>query len=564
MRRISSIVGVMSIVLVGQAPTSADAQELRGPDLAVASNFGQGFLPDLMDQALAWGVTDFRDAVYWDRVEAPDGTFAFNAEETTYPDLLAEQGGRMSLTVNNGHPTYDDGATPVSPIAVAGFAYHAAETLRRFPAIEAIEVGNEFNSGNFVSGAVKEADLDGRAAAYVALLEAVATRAKAANPDVRIIGGGVHSVPTGYLKRLLDLGAAAHMDAIALHPYSTPVEHYAKQIAVMRRLPGLENMPVEITEFGTQSAQDAPGKLIRSHCQYGLAGATRLAWYALNVRGDGFVPLITPDGHVTDAGEAFRFAQSAMAGLPLRNTSPDPFTYACLYDSRTLVIWGMPRDLEVVNPDVTVFDATGAALSGTAFRLSETAPLILQAPDVLSVEDDILLGPQTTLADSYHGFTYPAAEESAAAPGGFLRKVQSGGTTVGFQTMPGQDRPGRPWTPWLGIPSNADVRALPRTLLPSGTAAAPVHILHRYTAPEEQTVTVDVTIAPSTRSADGVTFSVQQGETVLADWEGLGALQLTLPTITLAQNEALDLILGPGQTGAGDITDYRFTVRLAD
>lgn len=558
------VVGLVGALAGNVLDVQAEEPELRGPALAVASNFGQGYLGDLMDQALAWGVTDFRDAVYWDRVEGPDGQFSFALPETTYPDRLAEAGARMSLTVNNGHPAYDNGATPLSPQAVAGFAYHAAETLLRFPAIDAIEVGNEFNTANFVSGPLKESDLDARAEAYVALLEAVATRARRATPDVRIIGGGVHSIPTGYLAKLIELGAVEHMDTLALHPYSTPVEHYAKQIAVMRRLPELATIPVEITEFGIQSEVEAPGKLLRSHCQYGLAGASRLAWFALNDRGDGFTPVIARDGRVTDAGQAYRFVQDELANRPLQDVSPDPFTYACLYDDRKLVIWGMPRDLKLESSDLRVFDAAGRPLEGSKFGIAETAPLVIVAPESLSLDADVTLAPQKVLADSYHGFAYPEAAEAEAAPGGFLREVIAGDGAVGLQTRPGQDRPGRPWTPWLGIPENADVRALPLTLLPSGDAANPVKIRHRYAAAEPQVVSLDVLVSPSDRSADGVALTVLHNDQVLATWEGLGQMTVELPDVALEAGDRLDIVLGPGETSTGDVTEYRFTLRSAD
>ncbi len=559
---IRSLAFGLSLSILGSF--SAAAEELRGPQMAVASNFGQGFLSDLMDQALAWGINDFRDAVYWDRVEAADGTFVFDRPDTTYPDQLADAGARMSLTVNNGHPAYDEGHTPLSPVAVAGFAFHAAETLRRFPAIKAIEIGNEFNGPNFVSGSLREGNLDQRAAAYVALLEAVATRAKVADPEVRIIGGGVHSIPTGYLAKLLELGAATHMDAIALHPYSTPVEHYAKQIAVMRRLPGLETMPVEITEFGTQIPDEAPGKMLRSHCLYGLAGASRLAWYAVNERGDDYEPLITRAGRVTPAGETFRFIQDRLTGLPVADVSPDPFTYACLYDQRILMIWGMPRSLDVTTDEVTALDHTGNALTGQTFTLSETEPLILVSGTDLQLGRDMVLGDHAVLADSYHGFTYPENPETTQATGGFLRKVRSPDAVTLMQTMPGQDRPGRPWTPWLGVPSNGDVRLLPDTLLPAGSSDYPVEIVHEYTAAADGPATLAWALTPSDRSTDGITIVVSHNGQELLRADVTGASGDVISNIQLVAGDTLEVAVGPGATSTGDVTDYRFTLRQAE
>ncbi len=549
---------VMSgLLLCAVLSSAASSQELRGPDLAVASNFGQGFLADLLTQSIGAGITDYRDALYWDRVEGADGTFRFETAETVYPDLLAAAGATMSLTVNNGHPAYQTGETPTTEKAARAFGRHAAETVARFPAITAIEVGNEFNSANFVTGPLRDAGLDARASAYVALLREVATQARAVRPDIRIIGGGVHSIPTGYLDKLFALGAGDYMDSIALHPYSTPVEHYAKQIKVMRRNPQLAKIPIEITEFGTQDPGQGPGKLIRSHCQYALAGASRLAWYALNERGDDYEPLITRDGTRTATWQAFAFAQTELAGHVVSDVAPDPFTYACLYDDRKLVIWGMQRQVTLVSPNLTVFDATGRQLDGPAFELSQTEPLIVIAPNQLSLERDLRLAPQTVLADSYHGFTYPP---DGRAGGGFTRFA---GADTAFATMPGQARAGRPWTPWLGIPGNGDIRLLPRTMLPGGTGQSPVSITHRYTATTAQAVELTGTFTPVPRSADGISVTILRDGKVIAAQTGKGTLQFDAIRLDLAAGTQLDVVVGPGETASGDLTDYRITVRQA-
>lgn len=551
---------VTSTLSAALCATVLAAQDLRGPDLAVASNFGQGYLPDLMDSALSSGITDFRDAVYWDRVEQPDGSALFDTPQTTYPDVIADSGARLSLTVNNGHPDYDDGATPTSAAAVSAFGANAAATVARFAAIDAVEVGNEFNGPNFVSGPLRDAGLAARADAYAALLASVATQVRATRPDVRIIGGGVHSIPTGYLQMLVGRGAAAHMDSLALHPYSTPVEHYARQIAVMRRIPALASIPVEITEAGTQDAAAAPGTLIRSHCQYGLAGVTRIAWYALNERGDDYAPLITRDGQRTPAWSAYDFARRELQGKPLADVSPDPFTYACLYDGRKLVIWGMPRSLQIIAPGIAAFDASGLPLAGTTFTLSETAPLILIAPDTLSPDRDITLAPQQVLADSYHGFAYPDGADTQA-PGGFLRSARAGGTDTPVQTMPGQARDDRPWTPWLGIPDNGDIRLLPQTLLPGGNATFAVSVVHSYTAPETMNVDIAATFAPAERSTDGVEVTLTVAGQQLWSGSGRAPIKLDQTGVPLQKGETLSIAVGPRAVATGDVTDYRITLR---
>ncbi|UWQ19941.1 hypothetical protein [Jannaschia sp. M317] len=320
----------------------ASAQDLRAPTLAAASNFGQGVPRGLMQAAIAAGITDFRDAVYWDLVEGEDGRFRYGPARTRYPDRIGQLGTGMSLTVNNGHALYEDGATPLGAEAIAAFGRHAAQVATRFPAIHSIEIGNEFNSANFVSGPLRDQGLAARARAYAALHDSVARQVRAARPEVRIIGAGVHSIPTGYLTLLSDTGIFARMDALAFHPYDTPVTLLDRQVALMRQVPGLAAMPLEITEFGTTEMDAAPGHLMRMMCKAALSGVTRLAWYPLHPRGDGFAPLLTRAGDQTPAGRAYALAQRRLTGQPVADVSPDAATPACLFGPDVTMVWGLP------------------------------------------------------------------------------------------------------------------------------------------------------------------------------------------------------------------------------
>jgi len=547
--------GLAAVLMLAFASAGA-AQDLRGPKLGAASNFGQGILPKLQAFAMTQGILDFRDAVYWDRVERDSETFTFDTPETLYPDRLHAGGATMSLTVNNGHPAYDGGDTPTSAAGIDGFARHAAAMVRRFPAITAIEVGNEFNSANFVSGPLRKAGLEARASAYVALLRAVWTQAKAERPDIRIIGGGVHSIPTGYLSMLLDLGAADYMDSLALHPYSTPIEQLSRQIAVMRQLPGLSEMPIEITEFGSQSEGDAAGVFLRSYCQMALSGVSRAIWYGVNRRGDGYVPLIERNHVTTPAWDAFRFAQMELEAKPVRDVAPDAFTYACLFDEKKLVIWGMPRAV-TISPNLSAFDAKGQPLLGTGLRLSETEPLVLIARDTLDLTSDLAFARQETVADSYHQFAFDDMGQ------GFRRFVRSGETETDLIPMPGQAREGRPWTPWLGIPANGDVRLLSKSLLPGGTAERPDEIVHSFTAPEDMRLDLSSAFTPSPRSADGIIVTLRLEGEVVAQERGVGRLDVNQSGLILAKGTTLELSVAPGETAHGDVTDYRITLRRA-
>ncbi|PWJ22182.1 hypothetical protein [Jannaschia seohaensis] len=523
----------LTAALAGAAP----AQELRGPDMAVASNFGQGMPLGLLQAAVAAGIADFRDAVYWDRVEGPDGRFRFVRGRDTFPARLP----RMSLTVNNGHPAYEEGATPVTPEGIAAFGRHAAETAARFPTVDAVEIGNEINSENFVTGPLRAGGLVRRAEGYTALLESVARQVRAVRPDVRILGGALHSLPTGYTALLDRAGAFAHMDALAFHPYDTPPEVLPAQVAEMRRLPALAEMPFEITEYGTPDAEAAPALLLKMHCMAALSGVTRLAWYPLHPRGDGFAPVLTRAGEVTELGRAYLFVQDRLAGLPVTNAAPDAFARGCRYGDAATVIWGAPREV-ILPPGARTLGPNGTEMAPV---LSEEVPLLVLGPPPT-------LGPVDLLADSFLQFGYPGK--------GFTRLARNPLGVAPLVTMPGQGRSGVPWTPYLGRPDDPGVRLLSRSLLPSGTAAFPVEVVHRYVAPAALEAELDLMLHPAARSVDGVRLTVSLDGAAVTDLH-VTERHEARHAFSLAEGSVLEIAVGPGDTALGDVTGYRFTLR---
>lgn len=544
------------------AALPAAALDLRGPELGAASNFGQVWAPDMFKAALALGVRNFRDAVYWDDVQQPDGQFAFATASTTFPDLMAAAGQTMSLTVNNGHPAFDGGVTPYTPAGIAAFARDAAETVKRFPAITAVEVGNEINSANFVTGPLKAEPLDQRALGYLAILRAVHDAVRAVNPKVRILGGGVHSIPVGYLAPMFAAGAAGAMDALALHTYTTPAEQLVRQIAVFRQLPGAADLPLDVTEFGEPDLAKAPGVLLRNYCQMALAGVNRAVWYPLNPRGDGLAPLIDATRQVTATGRTFHRIASLMEGVPVTNVAPDPFTYACLFGTRTLVIWGTPRALHLPRADLTATDPTGATLDPATLTLSETDPIVVTGAMPLTLGTDVTLAPQAVIADSYDQFAYPGVPGQPADP--FTRVAVEGGAVLPLERHGGQDRQGAPWTPYLGVPGTTFARLTADVLLPGAHADKQVVIVHRFTAPADMTVAAESRLSPASRSEDGIRFDLTLNGAPIDGAVLTAPSDRITPPLHLKSGDVLAFAVGPNVTPTGDATDYRFTLRRAE
>ena len=528
----------------------ATANDLRGPDLGVASNFGQGVPPGLLDAALSAGFLDYRDAVYWERIETLNGVFQFNSPMTLFPDALHAAGARMSLTVNNGRPAYDNGFTPTSREAIDGFGRYVAAVVDRFPAVQAIEIGNEFNSANFVSGPLRSQGLQARADAYARLVRSV--RKHVADRGQTIISGGVHSVPTGYLKRLTNSGAIGLGEHIAVHPYDTPIEQLGPQLRAMRQNQVLEETPVQITEFGSQNEDEAPHILFRSYCAMALSGVRRAVWYPLNQRGDGYTPLIANDLRLTKVGKSAQFVTDHLVGKTVQDVSPDPFTFGCLLDERHLIVWGAPRDVTITSQAVNVLLPAQDDTSGP-LRLSETRALVVTSDQPLALGRDVVLGAQKRIADSFYQF--PLLTNGTSGP--FTILAESNSRTKILNQMPGQSGPGVPWTPYLGHPSNKDVRVLSNTLLPAAGAAFSEDVIVRFTAKGARESHLHLLLRLPDRSIDSVGVELRLNGQSLWNLDVKRTLELSEFPLSLAAGDILDTIVSAGETATGDVVSYR-------
>lgn len=527
------------------------AQDLVAPRLGAASNFGQGWQPEMFKAARALAVTDFRDAVYWRDVEKTPGIYDFNGARRDWPDRLPDINASMSLTVNNGHPLWDAGHTPASPEAVAAFAAFAAAAVTHFAAIDAVEVGNEMNSDTFVSGPGWDGDLRTRAGSYTALLVATAGAVKAARPGTRILGGAAHSIPLAWFAALFEAGAAQYMDALVIHPYGVAPELLAGQIAALRRLPEAATLPIEVTEFGHKDATRAPAYLLQAYCQMALSGVTRAVWYPLNPRGDGLTPLLTKSGEVTETGRVYRFIAAELAGKPVSDAAPDPFTYGCRFGPDRVALWGAPRAL-FLHAGTKAQSATGDALS-PPFTLSMTAPLVLTGADGMAPGYD--LAEQQIIADSLHQFAYDGTGDP------FQRLVSTGARTTELEMRPGQEKNGVPWVPYLGTSKDGVLRAGADWVLPSRPSAGPLDVVLRYRAPQRLQANLYVEIAPSSRSEDGVELTIRAGKHILLRQTVTEAARLGPLPVDLRRRSDLDVIVGPGETARGDVTRLRVTLR---
>ncbi len=528
-----------------------------GPELGAASRFGQTERPDLLEAALANGIRSLRDEIYWERVEQGPGVFRFDQPMTAWPGPLGAGGGEASLIVNHRHADYDGGTTPFSAGAMRAQAGFAAAALAEFPALEAVEIGNEVNSPNFLEGPVRDAGLEARAGYHVSQLAAV--REAVAGTGARVLGGGVHSIPLGYLAHVVAAGGAELMDSLALHPYDTPPESFPAQIAELRRMPAFADMPVEVTEFGLTDAAAAPGYLMRYYCAMALSGVSHAVWYPLADRGDGLAPLLTAEGEITPVGRTFKLLQRELQGRPARDASPDPFTRACIFGDQHLLIWGAARSLDLAQ-GLVAFGPDGLPRLAGPLALSEEVPLLIRSTRAPISVEMLGLGPQSVLADSFLQFGYPKGRKLRSPGDGFERFGKRDGTIHPLVTKPGQERDGVPWVPYRAAEYDGGLRLLPDMLLPAGDAAMPFEMVHAYVAHEPMPVLLEVSLSPSARSSDGVGLAIALDGVVLLEEVVTAPQAITLGPLELARGARLEIAVGPEEIADGDDSRYRFRV----
>ena len=285
-------------LLLGAAASSAlfaadPAPPPTDERFGVMTHFAQGWDPAMIPQIAAGGISQVRDELYWDSVEAEKGVFKFPEPYDRYMGELGRNriAPLIVLSFENHH--YDGGATPYTTEAFAGYARYAVEVVRHYgPQVKAVEIWNEYN-GTFNHGPASQ----DRARTYVAMLRVVYAALKRERPDVTVIGGATSGVPLPYWEKLLASGALDCLDALSVHPYryTQAPEGIEDDIAGLQALVHRYNhgatKPIWVTEIGWQIRPGAASGdlkvdeatqaryLVRSFALLLSADVPRIYWY---------------------------------------------------------------------------------------------------------------------------------------------------------------------------------------------------------------------------------------------------------------------------------------------
>lgn len=547
--------------------------------LGAVTHFEQGWSLSWYEEATAISTASFRDGISWSKIETAKGVYNFSDPSLNWiRRLTADQADVTLLFGRLANPLYESGNTINTEAGRTAFANFVVATLKAFPGVTRIEIGNEFNSDDFVTGALKS-DFSKRDDAYAAVLATLDSKLNAAGLDVDIVGGAAHSIPVDWFASLKTLGAFEHMDAVAIHPYTTPPEQFEDQIAILREAMGDKQLPIHATEFGQAftNLDDAAPYLAKMVSVMAAAGIDHAGWYAF-AKQKWFpnMELYDPASDaLTPAGKAFAFFEELLARGSVAKVAVDDFTYVYTFGDKAAVVWGEQRTLALA-PGVAAYDLSGNRITQFDGQISPDEPIVLISETPLTLHQSYDFGATGIVGDSYHQFDGTNAKVGSAA--GFegpwsYYSLSGTGKLSALQTMGGGGRTGEAWTPYIGSPWLRPLMITAGSLSPVDFAggndpAQRYATVERFTATQTQTVSIIGHWDVKDTSADGVTVTIKLNNTVLADKVVYNpanghVLDLQLDGIALRAGDKLDFITGSNQNTAGGDATAR-SIRIVD
>ena len=534
----------LSPLLIAAALLATPAAAL---ELGVQTHFAQGWQPRLLDDAAALGAESVRDGVPWARIEQTPGVYDF-APIRPWMARARAQGVTPLLTFWGTHPLYDEGHTPHSDAGRAAFARFVAATVAAFPDLTPrIEIGNETNAPNFISGPAAAAPAE----SFARLATAVRTQVKAVAPGTEILCTGAHSVALDYFRRLFTAGGLAACDAISLHPYRPQPEGLGPEITALRALMDAHGArrPIHATEFGKwfDDPAEAPDYMLKMATLMGVADIRAAWWYAL--LDEPWWPnmgLLDRTGQEKPAAPAFRLLSQTL--LPLGapraiGATPSDRIYAFGPGPEAIVAWGAPGELTVTGA-TGYRDARGRPTAAVT-RLSE-APVVILGQDL-----SVSVSRPAPIHDSLLGFGQP--------PWSYWAIPRDGPETeLGLQETN--------WSPHLGNRYLSPLAVTAHAINGIVFDAAPMRAVERFTAPQAGRYRIAGRWAPAETKdgddrGDGARLIVQGGGDVLAD-RVIRDAPVTLEPVTLRleAGATVDFAIGPNDAPGGDVVTRRIRV----
>ncbi|KIT16331.1 calcium-binding protein [Jannaschia aquimarina] len=548
--------------------------------LSIATHFSHGgaysakTADDLLRLIDDLGVQNVRDGLSWARVEASPGQYDFDAWREGYADTLADAGFDLTLTFMARNPLYDGGKTAHSAEGIAAFADYVAATLDRFPDIQRIAIGNEFNGLNdsFVSGPAASNDLTVRAEHQTRILKAVHDRLADDHPDVAIIGGAMHSTPTGYVSHLIEAGAMAYMDHLDIHPYgldpSEAAQAFERLNAVLDEVPAEIRPTLVATEFGQSAVAGDPlsnaDYLTKMAAVMSAAGFEMAAWYALldeDRSGTPDMGLYQSRSEANDMVAGFRFVADLLdrAGRAVE-VDLGAGLEAYRFEDGTMMVWGSAQAISIEGRDLAFLSADGRPIPRPE-RIDDSVVVVTGREIEISAGD----GPGV-LADSFYDFSLdPDGDTSWSYHAEKTARGKTG--IIDLEVMDGQDRMADLWNPYLGGTHFRPFAVTAKTVRPAdfndyGTNERAV--VERFTVEESGALDIVASYDLARSSTDGVVLELRlNGETIKAVKID-GRKVIALRDVTVEAGDELDFVVRDGGSDNGDVLTRHVRILEAD
>lgn len=229
----------------------------------------------MLDEAASSGIGWVRCAFAWSDLEPARGDWRFEK-----PDMVVRKARERNIKVLGilaGSPGWANGGNPWNypPTDLEAWTIYAWTVSNRYRGIvSAWEIWNEENIDQYWKPGPDPAR-------YVQLLGLASAGVRAADPEAKVVMGGVAGLDPQYLDDCLGLGAAEYVDAVAYHPYPETLEedNYSPQESRCRDIVGFlrwlvsehttKDLEIWITELGwTTCAESPPGVSEQTQASY--------------------------------------------------------------------------------------------------------------------------------------------------------------------------------------------------------------------------------------------------------------------------------------------------------
>lgn len=503
--------------------------------LGVQTHFEQGWEIGWSSRAGALGATLLRDEIGWSEAETSAGVYDF-ATADAYMDEIAAQGMQALIVFAGANPLHDGGNTPHTAEGRAALAAYLDAMLTRYAGtVTRLEIGNEVNAGESVSGPFK----DDPARALAAMARDVSGRLSATHPEVQILCAGTNTISLGFLRDFFRYGGLEACDAISVHPYRAHPENVDLEIArlraLMREMGG--EKPVHVTEFGkwVDDPAQSPDYMLKMVAMLGASGVAEAYWYALV--DEPWWPnmgLYTQQRVEKPAAHAFRFLQERLLplGRPVsRNATRSARVYEFGDSGRGFVLWGAGQPVKI-RGEAQAFDATGQPVA-LPERLGDSPVVLLGRGIEVRVDGSL------PVADSLYQFNTPPWSYYARRP--FL----------GLTPLEMRDWE---WTSFRGAPDLSPLSITDDWITTARFADGPYHAVERFTAAAPGRYRVEGKWWVPEQSEPSEIIVRHNGEDLARGGADSSPFLLKPRIVTLAAGDRLDFEVAPaGPTGAGSV-----------